>query len=54
MNEKRNPPEEQRKREEKMEMLKAEDIAACTLYTLTLLKRCDVVNVQVRPHMQSI
>lgn len=48
------PPEEQRQREENMEMLKAEDIAACIVYTLTQPKRCDVVNVQVRPHMQSI
>lgn len=48
------PPEEQRKREEKMKMLKAEDIAACVLYALTQPKRCDVVSVQIRPHMQSI
>lgn len=47
-------PEEQRKLEEKMEMLKAEDIAACVLYTLTQPKRCDVVVVQIRPHLQSI
>jgi len=48
------PPEEQREREEEMKMLKAEDIAACVLYTLTQPKRCDVVNLQIRPHMQSI
>jgi NADP-dependent 3-hydroxy acid dehydrogenase YdfG len=48
------PPEEQRKREEDLKMLKAEDIAACVLYTLTQPKRCDVVSVQIRPHMQSI
>jgi NADP-dependent 3-hydroxy acid dehydrogenase YdfG len=47
-------PEEQREKIEKMEMLRAEDIAACVLYTLTQPKRCDVVNVQVRPHLQSI
>jgi NADP-dependent 3-hydroxy acid dehydrogenase YdfG len=47
-------PAEQRKKEEKMEMLKAEDIAACILYTLTQPKRCDVVMMQIRPHMQSI
>lgn len=47
-------PEEQRRLEEKMEMLKAEDIAACVLYTLTQPKRCDVVMVQIRPHLQSI
>jgi len=48
------PPEEQRQLQEKMEMLKAEDIAACVLYTLTQPKRCDVVVVQIRPHLQSI
>jgi NADP-dependent 3-hydroxy acid dehydrogenase YdfG len=47
-------PEEQRQKEEKMEMLKAEDIAACVVYTLTQPKRCDVVSIQIRPHMQSI
>jgi len=47
-------PDEQRQKEAKMEMLKAEDIAACVLYTITQPKRCDVVSLQVRPHMQSI
>lgn len=47
-------PEEQRQKEEKMEMLKAEDIAACILYSITQPKRCDVVTMQIRPHLQSI
>ena len=47
-------PEEQRQKEEKMEMLKAEDIAACILYTITQPKRCDVVMMQIRPHLQGI
>jgi NADP-dependent 3-hydroxy acid dehydrogenase YdfG len=47
-------PDEQRQKAEKMEMLKAEDIAACVLYTITQPKRCDVVMLQIRPHMQSI
>jgi NADP-dependent 3-hydroxy acid dehydrogenase YdfG len=47
-------PEEQRQKEEEMEMLKAEDIAACILYTITQPKRCDVVMMQIRPHLQSI
>jgi NADP-dependent 3-hydroxy acid dehydrogenase YdfG len=47
-------PAEQRQKEEKMEMLKAEDIAACILYALTQPKRCDLVMVQIRPHLQSI
>lgn len=48
------PPQEQRQLQEKMEMLKSEDIAACILYALTQPKRCDVVVVQIRPHLQSI
>lgn len=47
-------PAEQRKKIEKMEMLRAEDIAACVLYTITQPKRCDVVHLQLRPHLQSI
>lgn len=47
-------PEEQRKLIEKMEMLRAEDIAASVFYTLTQPKRCDVVSLQIRPHRQSI
>lgn len=47
-------PEQQRERIEKMEMLRAEDIAACVLYTITQPKRCDVVMLQIRPHLQSI
>lgn len=47
-------PEEQRQRQEELKMLKAEDIAACVLYTITQPKRCDVVSLQIRPHLQSI
>jgi NAD(P)-dependent dehydrogenase (short-subunit alcohol dehydrogenase family) len=47
-------PEQQRQKQEKMEMLKAEDVAACVLYALTQPKRCDVVMVQILPHLQSI
>lgn len=36
------------------EMLKAEDIAACVYYALTQPDRCDVVEVKIRPHKQSI
>ncbi|WP_197490695.1 SDR family oxidoreductase [Planctomyces sp. SH-PL62] len=36
------------------EMLKAEDIAACVYYCLTQPKRCDVVEVSIRPHHQEI
>ena len=47
-------PAQQRKKEKKMEMLKAEDIAVCVLYTLMQPMRCDVVSVQIRPHLQSV
>jgi NADP-dependent 3-hydroxy acid dehydrogenase YdfG len=47
-------PEEQRQKIEKLEMLRAEDIAACVLYTITQPKRCDVVELQIRPHLQAI
>jgi NADP-dependent 3-hydroxy acid dehydrogenase YdfG len=47
-------PEEQRKKEERGEMLKAEDIAACIHYCLIQPWRCDVVEVRIRPHHQEI
>jgi NADP-dependent 3-hydroxy acid dehydrogenase YdfG len=47
-------PEEQRKRIAQIKMLRAEDIAACGLYTITPPKRCDVVELQIRPHLQAI
>ena len=47
-------PEEQRQKEEKGEMLRAEDIAACVYYCLIQPQRCDVVEVRIRPHLQEI
>jgi short-subunit dehydrogenase len=47
-------PPDQRDKQESGEMLKAEDIAACIHYCLIQPKRCDVVVVQIRPHMQLI
>lgn len=47
-------PEEQREKEEKLEMMKAEDIAASVLYVITQPKRCDVVELKIRPHKQII
>jgi NADP-dependent 3-hydroxy acid dehydrogenase YdfG len=43
-----------KKKVDAMEMLDARDIAACVLYTLSQPKRCDVVTVQIRPHLQEI
>lgn len=47
-------PRQQRRKEKKGEMLTAEDVAACVEYCLLQPTRCDVVAVQLRPHLQSI
>ncbi|GAB3928516.1 SDR family oxidoreductase [Larkinella terrae] len=47
-------PEEERQKQETGEMLQAEDIAVCVQYILTQPQRCDVVSVQIRPHLQLI
>lgn len=47
-------PEEERQKQHRGEMLKAEDIAQCILYVLRQPARCDVVRVQIRPHAQLI
>ncbi len=46
--------EDKREKEKNMKMLKPEDIAQCVLYVLTQSKRCDVVEVKIRPHLQLI
>ncbi|SEM58867.1 NADP-dependent 3-hydroxy acid dehydrogenase YdfG [Chitinophaga rupis] len=45
---------DQQQKEEDLEMLKAEDIAAAVLYTIMQPKRCDVVDIKIRPHLQII
>ena len=45
---------EQRKKIEKMEMLEAEDVAMSVLFCLSQPKRCDIVSIQIRPHLQLI
>jgi len=37
-----------------LEMLKADDIAVAVLYCLSQPKRCDVVDIKIRPHLQLI
>src|SRR5690606_39176840 len=37
-----------------LEMLKADDIALSVLYCLSQPKRCDVVELKIRPHRQFI
>jgi NADP-dependent 3-hydroxy acid dehydrogenase YdfG len=46
--------EEQRQKQEELTMLKAEDIAECIYYALVQPERCDVVSIQIRPHLQTI
>jgi NADP-dependent 3-hydroxy acid dehydrogenase YdfG len=48
------PKDEQRENVKNMEMLEAEDIAMSILFCLSQPKRCDVVTMQVRPHLQII
>ncbi|GGE94830.1 SDR family oxidoreductase [Flavobacterium limi] len=48
------PKEEQREKIKKMEMLEAEDIAMSVLFCLSQPKRCDIVSLQIRPHLQAI
>ncbi|WP_420151568.1 SDR family oxidoreductase [Spirosoma sp.] len=47
-------PDEERERQQKGDMLRAEDIAVCVHYILSQPQRCDVVSVQIRPHLQLI
>ena len=47
-------PEEQARMNREMLMLKAEDVAECIAFMLTRPKWCDVIQLQVRPHLQLI
>lgn len=49
-----NNAEKLAQKTESMEMLKAEDVAATIVFSLAQPKRCDVVRIQVRPHLQLI
>ncbi|MEO8237624.1 MAG: SDR family oxidoreductase [Flavobacterium sp.] len=46
--------EEQQEKIDKMEMLEAYDIAMSVLFCLSQPKRCDIVSMQIRPHLQVI
>ena len=48
------PTAEKLQKVEDLEMLKADDIAVAVLYALSQPKRCDVVEIKVRPHLQLI
>ncbi|TDP00264.1 MULTISPECIES: SDR family oxidoreductase [unclassified Flavobacterium] len=49
-----DPKEVQREKVDKLEMLEAYDIAMSTLFCLSQPKRCDIVSMQIRPHLQII
>jgi NADP-dependent 3-hydroxy acid dehydrogenase YdfG len=49
-----NSAEEQQQQQQEQKMLKTEDIAAAVYYTLIQPKRCDVVDIKIRPHLQLI
>lgn len=46
--------EEQRRMQDEMRMLRAEDVARSILFVLTQPPRCDIITLQVRPHLQII
>lgn len=45
---------EQQEKEQNLEMMTAEDIAEAVVYALNQPKRCDVVDIKLRPHLQII
>lgn len=47
-------PETKKQNVKDLEMLTADDIAAGVLYCLSQPKRCDVVELKIRPHLQLI
>lgn len=47
-------PEEQIQKQEKLELLKSEDIAAAVVFALSQPPRCDVVEMKIRPHKEEI
>jgi NADP-dependent 3-hydroxy acid dehydrogenase YdfG len=49
-----NSAEEQQQQQAELKMLKAEDIAAAIYYALIQPKRCDVVGIKIRPHLQLV
>lgn len=48
------PTQEKKEKVKNLEMLTADDIAVSVLYCLSQPKRCDVVELKVRPHLQII
>ena len=50
----KDPKEQQKEKIKEMKMLEAEDIAMSILFCLSQPQRCDIVSMQVRPHLQII
>ncbi|MFP9100107.1 SDR family oxidoreductase [Flavobacterium sp. RHBU_24] len=48
------PADEKLKKVESLEMLEATDVAVAVIYCLTQPKRCDVIELKLRPHLQAI
>lgn len=48
------PTQEKKEKVERLEMLITDDIAVSLLYCLSQPKRCDVVELKIRPHLQII
>lgn len=46
--------EDKQEQVDNMQMLKAEDVAMAVAFALVQPKRCDIVNLQLRPHLQLI
>lgn len=46
--------EQKQKQVNDLEMLKAEDVALAVAFAIAQPERCDVVNIQLRPHLQLI
>lgn len=46
------PKKEQQQKIEQLEMLESTDIAMSVLFCLSQPERCDIVNMQIRPHLQ--
>jgi NADP-dependent 3-hydroxy acid dehydrogenase YdfG len=46
--------EEQQQQQDELKMLKAEDIAAAVYYALIQPRRCDVIAIKIRPHLQLV
>jgi NADP-dependent 3-hydroxy acid dehydrogenase YdfG len=46
--------EEHQQKIDRMEMLEADDIAMSVLFCLSQPKRCDIVSMQIKPHLQII